>query len=109
MGEFLFETLLVGLLTAILLLVMLVLKFIFDLPLSDQWTTSSLYRELINARTERHLLIEQMTRQMKEIKAITKQLYDLQQSSVNEKQENEFKRRRVDALYKDVTKDVHDR
>ena len=109
MGDFIFESLLVGLLTAILLILMLIAKFIFDLPSNEQWHSSPLYFELRSVRTEIKSLIEEATREIRDIKDATQQLCQLKQSSIDEQQENEFKRLRVDQLQHEATKQFWDK
>jgi len=105
MGDFMFESLIVGLLTAILLILMLIAKFIFDLPTNDQWSSSLLHFEVRSVRTEMKSLVEEATREIRDIKNATKQLCQIKQSGIDEQREQEFKRLRITRLDQEVTKD----
>ena len=109
MGDFMFEYLVIGLLLSILLVLMLIAKFVFDLPSNDQWHSSPVYFELRSVRTEMKSLVEEATREIHDIKDATQQLCQLKQSSIDEQQENEFKRLRVDQLQQEVTKQFWDK
>ena len=109
MGDFMFESLLVGLLTAIVLILMLIAKFVFDLPTNDQWNSSLLYYELRSVRNEIKSLREVVAQEIREIKDVTKQLCDLNQAFFDEKQEAEFRRLRVDQLQQEISKEIGDK
>jgi len=109
MGDFMFESLLVGLLTAIVLILMLIAKFIFDLPTNDQWNSNTLYLELRSMKKEMRSLLELVTQELRDIKDDTKQLCDLNQALFDEKQEAEFRRLRVDQLHQEISKEVGDK
>ncbi|MEI6835162.1 MAG: hypothetical protein WCL28_14350 [bacterium] len=54
-------------------------------------------------------LIEESTIEIRNIKDATQQLCQLKQSSIDEQQENEFRRLRVDQLQQEVTKQFWDK
>ena len=100
-----FEALLFGLLTTILLILMLIAKFIFDLPSNDQWHSSLLYFELRSVRTEMRSLVEEIRKEIHDIKEVATLLCELKQASIDEQQEQEFKRARITQLDKEVTRE----